>query len=174
MGASTFAALPRPMMADSFPPAASSGLASVLIVVRMTVTPVPIRILFFHLQFHKGVILSVPFAKVYAERTVFVVIPIVIVLVMTVIEPIAVIVVTTVFFLTPVILWLGHRIHCRRRRQCPSKYKKTEQIFISTLHFVFLLAQESPLGFLCQQGACRDHFGSDVRFRTLINYSGSR
>ena len=119
-----------------------------MIVVRMTVTPIPIRTLFFRLQFHKGVILSVPFAEIYAIGTVFVVIPIVIILVLTVIEPVAVIVVTTVFFLTPVVLRLGRSTHYRRRRQCRSKNKKTEQIWIAALNVVFLPAQEFLLGIL--------------------------
>jgi hypothetical protein len=132
-------------MQTSFAPGASSGLASVVIMIRMTMTPVPIRTLFFHLQFHKGVILSVPFAKVCTEGTVFVLIPIVRILVVTVIEPLAVIVVTMVFFLTPVVLWLGRSTHYRRRSQCCSKYKKAEQIFISTLHFRFPSWLKTPI-----------------------------
>jgi hypothetical protein len=151
-------------MQTSFGPGPSSGLASVVIVVRMTVTPLPIRTLFFHLQFHKGVILSVPFAEVYAEGTVFVVIPIVIVLVLTVIE--SVVVVTAVFFLTPVVLRLGPGIHCRRRCQCCAKNKKAEQILITTLHVIFLPAQDFLLGILGLQGVCGVRPGSDVRFRT--------
>jgi hypothetical protein len=152
-------------MRTFFAPGVPSGLAFVVIVVRMTVTPLPILTLFFHLQFHKGVILSVPFAEVYAEGTVFVVIPIVIVLVLTVIE--SVVVVTTVFFLTPVVLRLGPSIHYRWRSQGCAENKKAEQILIATLHVVFLLAQDFLLGILGQQGVCGARPGSDVRFRTL-------
>jgi hypothetical protein len=116
------------------------------------VTPLPIRTLFFYLQFYKGVILSVPFAEVYAEGTVFVVIPIVIVLVLTIIE--SVVVVTTVFFLTSGVLRFRRSAHYRRRCQCCSKYKKAEQILIATLHVVFLLAQDFLLGILGLQGVC--------------------
>src|SRR6266849_2031782 len=130
-------------MRTSFGPETSSRLPSVVIVVRMTVTPVPIRRLFFHLQFHKGVIFSVPFAEVYTEGTVFVVIPIVIILVLTVIELVAVIVVTTVFFLTPVVLRLACCVHRRWRSQGSAKNKKkAEQILITTLHVAFFLAQD--------------------------------
>jgi len=160
--------LPQPMNADFFELRPSSALASVVIVIRMTVTPVPIRVLFFHFQFHKGVILSVSFAEVYAERTVFVVIPIVIILVLTVIEPVAVIVVAAVFFLASVILRLGPGIHRRRRCQCCAKNKETEQILIATLHFVFLLAQDFLPGILGLQGVCAVRPASDVRFRTLL------
>lgn len=139
-----------------------------MIVVRMTVTPVPIRRLFFHLQFHKGVILTVPFAEVYTEGTVFVVIPIVVILVLTVIEPVAVIVVTTVFFLTPVVLRFACCVHRRWRSQGSAKNKKAEQILITTLHVAFFMAQDFLLGILGLQRVCGACPGSDVRFRTLF------
>src|SRR4029077_6687635 len=155
-------------MQTSFGPGPSSGLASVVIVVRMTVTPIPIRTLFFHPQFHKGVILSVPFTEIHTIGTIFVIIPIVIILVMTVIETVAVIVVAAVFFLTPVVLRLVCCVHCRRRRQSCAKNKKTEQISIATLHVVFLPAQDFLLGIPGLQGVCVVRPASDVRFRTLL------
>ena len=76
----------------------------------MTMTPIPILCLLLHLEFHKWMVLTVSLAQIYAIRTIFVVVPVVVVLVLTVINPVAVIVVSMVFFLTSVVFrnsWLA-------------------------------------------------------------------
>lgn len=147
----------------SLAPGITYWLASVVIVVRMTVTPIPIRPLLLLSHFSERPIFSVSLPEVYAEGTVFVVIPIVIVLVVTVVEPIAVIVVTTVFFLSSVVLCPGRSADYRWRGKGRSKKNGTEKISISTVHVVFLLAQEFLLGNLGLQRVCCYHPGSDVR-----------
>ena len=94
-----------------------------------------------------------PLTEVQTIRMVFAFIPIVIIPVVTVIEPVAVIVVSTVFFLTPLPLRLGPGFHYRRRCQRCSKHKKTEQISIAKLHVVFL-----RLKIPCSQSlACKEY-----------------
>jgi hypothetical protein len=156
-------------MQTSFGPGESSGLASVVIVVRMTVTPIPIRPLISLFHFRKRTILSVSFTQVHAKGTVFVVIPVVIVPVITVIDAVAVIVVTTVFFLSSVVLRLACCVHYRWRSQGCCKNEKTEQILMATLHVVFLLAQDFLIGILGLRGVCSARPVSDVRFRTLLS-----
>jgi hypothetical protein len=118
------------------------GLASVVIVIRMTVAPIPIRCLLLRFRFSKGTILFVSLAEVLTIGTIFVVIPIVIVLVATVIDPVLVLVVSMVFFLASIVLRLGRSTHrCWGGKGC-SKKKGTEQISITMVHIVFLLAQE--------------------------------
>ena len=67
-------------------------------------TPIPILSQLLHPEFDKGMVLTASLAQIYAIRTIFVVVPVVVVLVLTVINPVAVIVVAMVFFLTSVVL----------------------------------------------------------------------
>ena len=115
-------------------------LTPVVIVVRMTVTPLPIRPLLLLSHFRKRPILSVSLPQVQTIGVVFVVIPIVIIPVVTVIEPVTVIVVPTVFFLAPIVLRPGRSHHCRWSGNGCSKQNGTEEISMATVHLVFLLA----------------------------------
>jgi len=115
-------------------------LASVAIVVWMTVTPLPIRPLLLLSHFRKRPILFVSLAQVQTIGVVFIVIPIVIVPVVTVIEPVTVIVVPTVFFLASIVLRPRRSHHCRWSGNGCSKQKGTEKISMATVHVVFLLA----------------------------------
>jgi hypothetical protein len=83
-------------------------------------------------------------AEVQPKGMVFVVIPIVIVPVITVVVPVAVIVVTPVFFLAPIVLRPGRGTHCRWGGKGGCKNKRAEKISITSVHVVFLLAQEFP------------------------------
>jgi hypothetical protein len=83
-------------------------LAPVVIVIRMTVTPIPIRPLRLAVRFSEGTIPSVILLEIPAIGAVFVVIPIVIVLVGTVVDPIAVLIVSTVVSLASVV-WRPRR-----------------------------------------------------------------
>ena len=126
----------------SFARGVNSGLASVVIVIRMTVAPIPIRRLLLRFRFGKGTILFVSLAEVLTIGTVFVVIPMVIVLVATVIDPVLVFIVSMVFFLAPIVLRLGGSTNCCWSGKGCSKKKGTEQISVTTVHVVILLAQE--------------------------------
>jgi hypothetical protein len=159
-------------MQTSFGPGESSGLASVVIVVRMTVTPIPICPLIPHFDFNKWSILPVPLAEIGTIGTVFIVIPVVIVLVITVIDAVAVIVVTTVLFLTPVVLRLACCAHYGWRSQGCGKNEKTEQVLMTTLHVVFSRLRTSCSESLALQGVCGVRPGSDVRFRTQLELFG--
>ena len=68
----------------------ADGLASAVIAIGMAVTPIPIRRLLLRFRLSKGAILFVLLAEVLAVGTVFVVVPIVVVLVGTIIDPVAV------------------------------------------------------------------------------------
>jgi hypothetical protein len=111
------AALPRSMPLHSLPLRKSQTLTPVVVVIRMSVAPVPIVPLFFHFQFDKGMVLAVPFAEVYTVRTVLIVIPVVIVLMVPVVDPVLVFAVSVVFFLASVLLRPARRVHCRGRRE---------------------------------------------------------
>jgi hypothetical protein len=124
-----------------------------VIMIRMAVTPVPIRSLFFHLQFHKGVILLVPFAKVHAKGSVFVVIPVVIVVVGAVVDPVVILVVSVVFFLASIVLWPGRSHHYRWGGKGCREKKGTEKISVTTVHVIFLLARDFRPG----NPACEDY-----------------
>jgi hypothetical protein len=105
-------------------------------------------------------------AEVQPKGMVFVVIPIVIVPVITVVVPVAVIVVTPVFFLASIVLRPGRSTHCRWDGEGGCKNKRAEKISITSVHVVFLLAQEFPLGNLGTQRVCIVHLAEDVRYRT--------
>jgi hypothetical protein len=118
------------------------------------VTPIPIRRLLLLFRLSKGTILFVPLAEVLTVGTVFVVIPIVVVLVGAIIDPVAVFIVSMVFFLASIVLRLGRSTDCRRGHKGCSKKKGTEKISITTVHIVFLLAQEFLRGvFSCGEYA---------------------
>jgi hypothetical protein len=126
----------------SFARSVTYGLASFVVVIRMTVAPIPIRRLLLRFRFSKGTIIFVSLAEVLTIGTVFVVIPMVIVLVATVIDPVLVLIVSMVFFLAPIVLRLGGSTNCCWSGKGCSKKKGTEQISVTTVHVVFLLAQE--------------------------------
>jgi hypothetical protein len=123
-------------------------LASVVIMIRMIVTPVPISSLLLLFQLGKRPIRSVFLFEILSIDTVFVVIPIVVILVVAVEDPVTVIVVTSVFFLASIVLRLGRSTHCRWSCKSCGEKKGTEKISITTVHVVFLLAQEFHLGIL--------------------------
>jgi hypothetical protein len=105
----------------------------------MTVPPIPIRSLLPAVRSSKRTILSAILLEVQTIGTVFVFIPIVIVLVVTVVEPVAALLVSTVIFLTSVVLPPGRSTHCRWCNKGCSKKKGTEKISIVTVHHDFLL-----------------------------------
>jgi hypothetical protein len=80
--------------------------------IRMAVPPVPIRSLLLFLQLSKAPIRPVFRAKVLAIDAVFVFVPIVIVLVVAVVDPVMILIVPMVFFLASIVLRLGRRRHC--------------------------------------------------------------
>jgi hypothetical protein len=157
---------PGPMPQTSFAPGVPYWLASVVLMIRMTVAPVPIRRLLLRLRFRKRTIVLVFLAEVLMVGTVFVVIPIVVVLVATVIDLVLVLIVSTVLFLTSIVLRLARSTNCCWSGKGCGKNKRTEKISIPTVHVVFLLAQNFHLGILGSPGVCSDRPGSDVRFRT--------
>jgi len=110
----------------SFARGAACVLPCVVIMIRMTVTPIPISPLVPLPHFNKRMILSVPLAEIRAVGTIFVVIPIVVVLVGAVVNPVLVIIVAMAFFLTPVVLRPGRRTHCCWSGKGCSKKKETE------------------------------------------------
>jgi hypothetical protein len=124
-------------MQTSFARVVTYWLASVAIVVRMTVTPIPIRPLLPAVRFSKTTMRSVILLEILTIGTVFVVIPIVIVLVVTVVDPAAVTLAAMVFFSTSVVLLPGRSTHCRRHSKDCSKNKGTEKISTATVHVFF-------------------------------------
>ena len=123
-------------------------LASTVIMIWMSVTPIPIRPLFTLFHLGERTILSVSLPEVLTIGTIFVVIPVVVVLVGAVIDPVAVLSVSMVFFLPSIVLWLGRSTNRHWGGKGRSKKKGTEKISITTVHFVFLLAQGLPLEIL--------------------------
>jgi hypothetical protein len=115
-------------------------LASV--VIWMTVTPIPIRGLLFRFRFSKGTIFLVFIPAILTVGTVFVGIPIVIVLVAAVIYPVLVFIVSMVFLLAFIVLRLCRRANCRWGGKDCGKKNRTQKISISTVHLVFLLGQD--------------------------------
>jgi len=109
-------------------------LAVVLIAIWVTVAPVPICLLVPLFCFSQGSIIFVALLEISAIGMVFVVIPIVIVLMITVIDPILVLVIPAVFFLSSVILLSGRSAYrCGCSKGC-GKHKETEQISMITVH----------------------------------------
>jgi hypothetical protein len=90
-----------------------------VIMIRMTMTPIPVRPLFLHFDFNEGMVLSVPRDKVLTVVMVLVVFPIVVILVITVIDAVAIVIVTPVLLLVPVILPRGGVTHGRWHSQGP-------------------------------------------------------
>ena len=74
--------------------------------------PIPISRLLPLLCYSEGTILLVSLPEILAVGTVFVVIPIVIVLVGTVVDPVAIIIFAMTFFLTCAVLRPGRSTHC--------------------------------------------------------------
>jgi hypothetical protein len=136
-------------------------LASVVLI-WMTVTPIPIRSLLFRLRFSKGAIFFVFIAEVLTVGTVFVGIPIVIVLVATVIDPVLVLVVSMFFLLASIVLRLCRSGNCKG---C-GKNKETEKISISIVHVVILLAQDFLSESLARNEYAVNSLGEDVRYGT--------
>jgi hypothetical protein len=155
-----------PCMKTSFVCDLTYLLAPVVIMIRMTVTPLPICLLLLLFHFRKRPILSVSLAEVQTIGMVFVVIPIVIVPVVAVVEPVAVLIVSMVFFLTPVVLLPGRSHYCRWSGKGCSKQKRIEEISIATVHVVLLLARDSRLGNLGTQRACICNLAEAARYCT--------
>jgi hypothetical protein len=123
-------------------------LALFVIMIRMTVAPIPICRLLLLFRLGKGTILFVSLAEVSTIGTVFVVIPIMVVLVGAVIDLVVIPIVSMVFFLASIVLQLGRSTNCHWRGKGCTKKKGTDKISITTMHIVFLLAQEFHLGSL--------------------------
>jgi hypothetical protein len=144
-------------------------LASVVIMIRVTVTPIPVRPLVFHFYFDKGPILSVPLGEVHMVGTVFVVIPIVIVLVVAVVDPVLALIVSVVILLASIVLRLGSGANCRWRSKGCSKKKRTYKILISTVHVIFLRTRDFHLRNLTMRRVSIYVRIEDVRNRTLVS-----
>lgn len=82
----------------------------IVVVIRMTVAPIPICSLLFLFQFGKRAVLSVILLEIPAVGMVFVVIPIVIVLVVAFIDTVAILIVSVILFLASVVLLPALRI----------------------------------------------------------------
>src|ERR1700686_133267 len=113
----------------------------------MTVTPIPIRSLLFRFRFSKGTIFFVFIAEVLTVGAIFVGIPIVVILMAAIIDPVLVFVVLT-FCLASIVLWLCRSANCCGGGKGCGKNKETEIISITIVHVDFLLAQDFALGSL--------------------------
>jgi hypothetical protein len=120
-----------PCMKTSFVYDLTYLLAPVVIMIRMTVTPIPIRPLLLLFQFSKGQIRSAFLADVLTIDAVFVIIPIVIVLVVTVVDLVVVLVVPMIFFLPSIVLSPGRSHHARWSGKGCSEQKRIEKISIA-------------------------------------------
>jgi hypothetical protein len=123
-----------------FPLRGDTYSLAAVVVIWMTVAPIPVRLLVPLSLFGKRPVVSVTLLEIPAIGMVFVVIPIVIVLVITVVDSIAVLIVSMIFFLASAVLRLGPCIHCRWHSKSSSKNKRTEKILISSVHIFILLA----------------------------------
>jgi hypothetical protein len=112
----------------------------------MPVAPIPVGGLLFHFEFEEWVVLPVCLAEIHAVGTIFAVVPIVVILVIAIVDPLSVIVVFPVFFLMTVLLPRRRVSYGRGDREGRCKTKGTEQISISAMHVYFLLAQRFLLG----------------------------
>jgi hypothetical protein len=115
-------------------------LASAVVMIRMIVTPIPIRPLLLLFHFSEGPISFVLLGEILTIEAVFVVVPVVIVVVGAIVEPVVVLIVAMVFFLAPIVLTPGRGHHCRWSGNGCSKQKGTEKVSMATVHVVFLLA----------------------------------
>lgn len=115
-------------------------LARASVIVRMTVAPIPIRRLLLGFRFGKGTIVFVSVAEVLTIGTVFVVIPIVVVLVRMVIDPVVAVFVVSMVFLLAFIVLLPGCTNSRWGGKGCGKKKRTDKISITMVHVVFLLA----------------------------------
>ena len=107
-----------------------------------------------------------PLAEVDAEGTVFIIIPIVIVLVVTVVDLSVILIVSMVFFLASIRFRFGRGVNCRWRSKYYRKKKGTEQILVSMLHVIFLPARDFHLGNLGMPRLSSGIPVEDVRYRT--------
>jgi hypothetical protein len=109
-------------------------LAVVLIAIWVTVAPVPIRLLVPLFCFSQGSIVSVALLEISAIGMIFAVIPVVVVFVITVVDPILVLIIAAVFFLSSLILLSDRSAYrCRCYKGC-GKHKETEQMSMITVH----------------------------------------
>lgn len=111
-----------------------------MIMIRMIVTPIPIRPLLLLFHFGEGSISFVPLGEILTVETVFVVVPVVIVVAGAIVEPFVVLIVAMVLFLAPIVLRPGRSHHCRWSGNGCSKQNGTEKISMTTVHLAFLLA----------------------------------
>jgi hypothetical protein len=136
-------------------------LASVVVVILVAMTPIPVGPLIPHLDFDEGTVGPVSLDEILAVHAVFVAIPIVVIPVIAVEN--AVVVIVAVFFLTPVVLPTGGITDCRGRGKGCRKKNGTEKVSISTSHVASLLAKRLLPGIPCLQGVCIYSHGNDVR-----------
>lgn len=137
-----YVALPQPAHEDSVLRDLTYRLAPFVfvIMIRMIVTPIPIRPLLLLFHFSEGPISLVLLSEILTIETVFVVVPVVIVVVGAVVDPVVILVVAMVFFLASIVLRPGRSHHCRWSGNGCSKQNGTEKISMATMHVVFLLA----------------------------------
>jgi hypothetical protein len=134
----------------------------------MTVTPIPIRGLLLRFRLSKGPIIFVSLAQILTVGTVFVAIPIVIVPVAMVVDPVVVFIVSMVVFLASIVLRLCRSGNCCGGSKSCGKNKETEEISISTVHVVILLAQDFLSESLARNECAVNSLGKDVRYRTHL------
>jgi hypothetical protein len=120
----------------------------------MTVAPIPICALLFLALFGERTILSMLLPEILAIGTVFVGIPIVIVLVVAVVYLVAVVVGLMMLFLAYMVLRPGGREHCRWCSKDGRKKKGTAQVSIGAVHVIILLALEFHSGNPNAQEVC--------------------
>ena len=96
--------------------------------------PLPVRPLFFRAHFSKGPVLSAPLMKITAIGVIFAVVPIVVVPVITVIDPVPVLVISMIFFLASIVLRVARGAHCRWRSKNGTKNERSEKVLISSVH----------------------------------------
>src|SRR5450755_1043725 len=102
----------------------------------MTVTPIPIRGLFSRFRFGKRAILLVLIAEVLTVGTIFVVIPIMVVLVASVIDPVVILIVSMLFFLASIVLRLCRCGNCCGGSKGCGKNTESEKKPMSIVHVV--------------------------------------
>ncbi len=110
--------------------------------------------------------LFVPLAVASTMETVFLVIPIVVVLVGTARDPVVGFIVSLVFFPASVVLGFGRRTSCRWCGEGRSKKKGAEKISLTPVHVVLVPAQEFHPGIPGPRRVCSDRPRSDGRYRT--------
>jgi len=115
-------------------------------IVRMTVAPIPIGALLFLALVAEGTIIPVLLSEILAIGTVFIRIPVVVVLVVAVVNLVVVVLVLVMVVLMSVVLWPGGRDHCGWRSKGCGEKNRAEKASIGAVHFVFLLPGDFQSG----------------------------